>query len=84
MLRGLLAAGIGFVAGYIIGAVFGFRTAVVDYVENDADQIEDVADDIYPNEEDGLPPEVAEAVEELQDSGEGSSADTSDEDRAFQ
>lgn len=51
MLRTLVATGIVFSIGYILGVVFGFRAAVVDYVEEDADRIESLADDIYPSQE---------------------------------
>lgn len=71
MLRKLLATGIVFAAGYIIGVVFGFRAAVVDYVENDAEVIEERAEDLYPSPEEGaasgdqnIPSIVEEAIEE--------------------
>lgn len=67
MLRKLLATGIVLLIGYSFGAIFGYRAAVVDYVENDADNIEDVADQIYPSTEEGgngLPEAVRDAMEE--------------------
>jgi hypothetical protein len=69
MLRKLLAAGVVFVAGYVVGVKFGFRAAVVDYVEGDAEKIEQVAKEIYPSPEEGahtgdeeIPDEVAGVV----------------------
>lgn len=53
MLRKLVATGIVFAAGYVVGVIFGFRAAVVDYVENDAESIEKVAEDLYPSPEEG-------------------------------
>ena len=68
MLRKLIATGIVFAAGYVIGVTFGFRAAVADYIENDAELIENVASDIYPSPQEGasqqLPEAVAEAMEE--------------------
>ena len=80
MLRKLVAAGIVFGLGYIVGVIFGFRAAVVDYVEDDAEKIEQVADDIYPSPEEGgqnLPAAVSEAIEEAneQTRRRGNSAD---------
>ena len=67
MLRKLLATGIIFVIGYIVGVIFGFRAAVVDYVENDAESIESVAADLYSEQQteaESLPDVVSEALEE--------------------
>lgn len=75
MLRKLLAAAFLLGLGYIVGLLFGFRTAVVDYVENDASQIEAMADDIYPSAEDGvaeLPEEVREKLKEANGTDEAS------------
>lgn len=83
MLRKLLAAGIVFVLGYIVGVIFGFRSAVVDYVENDAESIQSVANDIYPSEEDGLPPEVVEALDGESDSSADTGATADSGGRAF-
>lgn len=81
MLRKLLATGVIFAAGYIVGVIFGFRSAVVDYVENDAGTIEAVAKDLYPSPEEGaatedeVPDEVramaAEVNEESEDTTDG-------------
>lgn len=73
MLRKLLAAGaIGLVA-YVLGTLFGYRAAVVDYVENDAATIRSMADTMYDTVEKGdLPEEVQEAMEEA----EGNTADS--------
>lgn len=70
MLKKLLATGIVFAAGYVVGAIFGFRAAVVDYVEDDAEKLDKMAADIYPSPsegEDGLPGIVKDAIEEAQD-----------------
>lgn len=65
MLRKLIATGIVFVAGYVIGVKFGFRAAVADYIENDAKLIENVASEIYSStQEQQLPEAVGEAIEE--------------------
>lgn len=53
MLRQLLAAGFCFVAGYTIGATFGFKAAVVDYIENDAQKLDEMADSVYSDRYDG-------------------------------
>lgn len=64
MLKKLLATGIVFAAGYLVGVIFGFRAAVVDYVEDDAELIEEQAADIYPSrDEESLPEEVREALD---------------------
>lgn len=36
-----------FIAGYIVGVIFGYRAAVADYVENDARTIRSMADTMY-------------------------------------
>jgi len=67
MLRKLLAAGIVFSIGYVVGVIFGFRAAVVDYVENDAENIEEQAEDLYSQQQteaESLPDVVSEAIEE--------------------
>lgn len=54
MLKKLVATGIVFgLAGYALGVTFGFRAAVVDYVEKDAEKLESMAEDIYPSPEEG-------------------------------
>lgn len=83
MLRKLVATGIVFAIGYIVGVIFGFRSAVVDYVENDAESIESVAEDLYPSPEEGqadgenIPSIVEEAIRESneQTRNEGNSVD---------
>lgn len=45
----------------MVGVYFGYRAAVTDYVENDAEQIESMADGLYPSDNSGdhpLPAEV--------------------------
>jgi hypothetical protein len=77
MIRELVAAGIGIVIGYVAGVFFGYRAAVTDYVENDAENIETMADELYPSpseEARQVSPEVLmERVEEDEDD-EGTSA----------
>jgi hypothetical protein len=81
MLKGLLLGAVGFVAGYVVGAIFGFRAAVTDYVENDAEQIDALAESIYGGGEDGdeAPPEIQKLINQAN----GDEADGSDG-RAFQ
>lgn len=51
VLRTLLAGAVGVVAGYVIGSVFGYRAAVTDYVENDGETLESMADEQYDDEQ---------------------------------
>lgn len=76
MLRKLVATGIIFAAGYFVGVFFGFRAAVTDYVENNAESIEQAADDMYDTEGENLPQVVSEAIEEANEtpSREGNTA----------
>lgn len=71
MLRKLLATGIVLTIGYVAGVFFGYRAAVVDYVENDAEKIETMADDIYPEPEQtggqAIPDNVGELLAEAKD-----------------
>lgn len=70
MLRKLVATGILLFIGYVIGVFFGYRSAVIDYVENDAETIESMADDIYPSPSEGdqrtVPDEVGALIEEVE------------------
>lgn len=61
MLRKVIAVGIVFALGYSIGAISGFRAAVIDYVEGDAKKLERMADSIYDDE---MPDGLEEAVEQ--------------------
>lgn len=63
MLRELLAVGVGAVAGYVVGVKMGFRTAVVDYVEDNAQLLEQGADKIYSAQ----PPQSDKSQKELQE-----------------
>lgn len=75
MIRKLLAAGAVLITGYFVGLLFGYRAAVVDYVENDAKTIRSMADTMYEKTEaEDLPEEVQEAIEEA-NSAETSSSD---------
>lgn len=86
MLRKLIAAAIVFVAGYALGATFGYKAAVVDYVENDAQKLEQAADSMYPSPHEGartVHDEVGALIEEVEnEDAEGETADG--ENRAFQ
>jgi len=48
-MRYILLASVTFVVGYVLGILFGYRSAVVDYVENDAATIQEMADSMYDN-----------------------------------
>lgn len=75
MIRKLLAAGAVLITGYLVGLLFGYRAAVVDYVENDAKTIRSMADTMYETaSKEDLPEEVQEAIEEA-DSAETSNSD---------
>jgi len=57
--------------GCVLGVTFGFRAAVVDYVEDDAEKIEEMADSIYPSPEEGassgdenIPSIIEDAIED--------------------
>lgn len=69
MLRKLIATGIVLLIGYTLGTIFGYRAAVVDYVENDAEQIESIASEMYPSPSEGartIPDEVGAVMEEVE------------------
>lgn len=53
-----------FTAGFGAGAVGGFKAAVTDYVENDAQRIESQAVEMYDLLEKAEPAEVEESTEE--------------------
>ena len=83
MIRKLVAAGVLLVSGYVAGVFFGYRAAVVDYVENDAQTIESMADNIYPSPKEGGSVTLSsEQVEQLSDEADESSEGS--ESRAFQ
>jgi len=73
MLKKIVATGVVFAAGYAAGSIFGFRAAVVDYVEDDAEKLDKMAADIYPSEEEGAATAqtiIEDAIEEV-DEAEG-------------
>lgn len=79
MLRYLIVATATFITGYILGTLFGYRAAVTDYVENDAQTIRSMADSMYDTVEgDELPEAVQNALEKAESEGE------SNEGRGFQ
>lgn len=62
-MRYLLLAGATFIVGYIVGVLFGYRSAVVDYVENDAQTITAMADSMYDEvEESEIPDSLKSAI----------------------
>lgn len=69
MLKKLVATGVVFGAGYILGVTFGFRAAVVDYVESDAEKLESMAESIYPSPKDGASGENFPNIVEKRESG---------------
>lgn len=78
-MRYLLLAGATLIVGYIAGVLFGYRSAVVDYVENDAQTIQTMADSMYDSvEQESLPEAVQEAMADADTtrrSNEGNTAD---------
>lgn len=85
-MRYLLLAGATLIVGYIAGVLFGYRSAVVDYVENDAETIRTMADSMYDTKEkESLPDVVKEAMEEAEGTRAASgSEDTDDGPKGFQ
>jgi hypothetical protein len=63
MIKKLVASAVLLGVGYVVGAIFGFRAAVTDYVENDAQKIENLADDLYPDSSQEIPKEVRDVLE---------------------
>lgn len=67
-MRYLLLSIVTFITGYILGTLFGYRTAVVDYVENDAKTIRAMADTMYDKADDeDVPDVIQEAIDEVED-----------------
>lgn len=62
ILRSILLLAAGGAIGFLVGSVAGFRTAVHDYVANDAKMLEKHADQMFTSMED-LPEEIQEAIE---------------------
>lgn len=87
-MRYLLLAGATLIVGYIAGVLFGYRSAVVDYVENDAQTIRTMADSMYDTKEkESLPEVVQEAMEEAEGTRRadaGGSDDSNDGPKGFQ
>lgn len=64
-------------AGYIAGLIFGYRAAVVDYVENDARTIRKMADTMYDTASaDELPDEVKQALDDAEAEASGNDRPT--------
>lgn len=75
-MRYLLLATVTFIVGYVLGALFGYRSAVVDYVENDAQTIRTMADSMYDTvEKESLPQAVQEAMEEAENTSNADGGD---------
>jgi hypothetical protein len=70
MLKKLLGTVIVFAAGYAVGAIFGFRAAVIDYVEDDAAKLERKAEKLYPSAEEGAATAQAIVEDALEDADE--------------
>lgn len=66
MIKKIVTAAIIGVVGYAAGLLFGYRAAVVDYVENDAKTIRSMADTMYDSADsfEDLPEEVKEQMRE--------------------
>jgi len=68
MLRTIIKVLVGAIVGYAFGLLFGYRAAVVDYVENDAQTIESMADSMYGVDQGELFENLPVDVEELAES----------------
>lgn len=85
MIRTLLIGGAAIAIGYTAGALSGYRAAVRDYVENDARQLESMADSMYSQYNEALPEEVEAVMNGGLDERETTAnAESSDDSRAFQ
>lgn len=83
MLRTLFKLAVGFVGGYMVGTILGFRVAVTDYVENDAGRIKTKAKKMYPFPEDDTTWDdeaIREFVEDVQGVTSGSDDESDDDD----
>lgn len=82
MMRYTLLSIATFIIGYITGIIFGYRSAVVDYVENDAQTIRAMAESMYETKDsDEIPVEVRQAMMEAE---EGEEENTAEGGSAFQ
>ena len=83
-MRYLLLSGATLIIGYIAGVLFGYRSAVVDYVENDAETIRTMADSMYENKElESLPEDVQDVIAEA-DSTRRADGDEGNDSKGFQ
>lgn len=87
LVLGIIVAGV----GYVLGALFGYRAAVIDYVENDALKIKSMAETMYDTRElEGLTQEefseeeLENLPEELQEHLQTDEDDESGQPSAFQ
>lgn len=80
MLRNIAKVVLGAAIGYVAGTVFGYRAAVVDYVENDAATIERMANSMYETADsfEDLPDDIQ---EEMKKQGLAPDEDSEDENR---
>lgn len=73
----ILAVGT-FVVGYIFGSIYGYRAAVVDYVENDAQTIRQMAETMYETaSEEEVPEELQKVMMEANSDDEDESDESS-------
>lgn len=57
-----------FALGFVAGSVTGFKAAVADYIENDAQKLEEMADSMYEEASvDELPNMLQDAIEEAEE-----------------
>jgi len=70
MKKELAVAGVAIVSGYVVGALSGYRAAVRDYVENDGEQLDRMANSIYSQQDETAPSNMAELVEQVEQESE--------------
>lgn len=67
MKKELAVAGIAAVGGYALGALSGYRAAVRDYVENNGQTLERMADSMYSQKNEAAPKNMQELITELEE-----------------
>jgi hypothetical protein len=83
-MRYLLLSIVTFIIGYTAGVLFGYRSAVVDYVENDAKTLRTMADTMYDSgDEESLPESVQNAIQDAE-TNTGATSSDEDETKGFQ
>lgn len=71
MKKELAVAGVAIVGGYVVGALSGYRAAVRDYVENDGEQLDKMANSMYSQQNEAAPANMAELVEQVEQDADG-------------